>query len=319
MTPDDKALLSVLLDDEASPDEVARALALLERKPDLMDYVERHQWIRAHWQKEYAGPQLDLRAGIWDKIAADASASEAGLVDELALRREARGLAKVMSQPEDDEMQTTVIEVDGPLASRDSNQESVSDEAQPEQQVVAMAGDVPVAKKRWWQPVAQMAVAASVCFGVVGLWYFDQPANTLAPTTNLVAGTDTQAVPFNDEVARSQTAVASQLAASNNRAKVASTAPVTSTPVVGGIGQGANLILPSAAQGIPQIALEQPLSDSMNFVSLESLAAKERARLQSYYMMHTGNSALMQPVQGMQLVRIVDTPPSPQLRSTGGQ
>jgi hypothetical protein len=56
----------------------------------------------------------------------------------------------------------------------------------------------------------------------------------------------------------------------------------------------------------------------INFVSLDSLAERERARLQSYYMMHTGNSALMQPGKGMQLVRIVDTPPAPQLRTANG-
>lgn len=319
MTPDDKALLSILLDDEASPDEVARALALIERKPDLMAYVERHQWLRAHWQKEYAGPQIDLRAGIWDKIAADNTASETGLVDELALRREARGLAQAMNYSNDvatDATQdhvthTTVIEVDGPLAPKAPAGESATQQVQQEDDAAVSVSAMPNPQKRWWQPVAQLAVAASVCFAVVGVWYFDQPGTAAAPPASLVADSGVQAVPFNDAVARSQTAVASQLAASNNRASVASTSPTT-LPV-------SNLVLPGAVQGVSSVAFEQSLPEHNNFVSLESLAAQERARLQSYYMMHTSNSALMQPVQGMQLVRIVDTPPSPQVRSTEGR
>lgn len=338
MSPDDKALLSVLLDDEASPDEVASALALLERKPELMSYVDRHQWLRAHWQKEYAGPQLDLRAGIWENIAAEDKASEAGLVDELALRREARGLAKVMNQTNSSDdatsaesEQTVVITVDGPLAPSvpvaQSEVASASEASIADVRTETAVAMSQVPQKRWWQPVAQFAVAASVCAGVVGMWFFEQPPTTVTRGANLVAGVDAQPVPFNDEVARSQTAVASQFVASalNNGATVASTGALSSgqqSP----IGRS-TLVLPNALAGntvvggavAPQLVVEPPVHESTDFVSLESLAAQERVRLQSYYMMHTGNSAMMQPAHGMQLVRIVDMPPSPQLRAVSGQ
>jgi hypothetical protein len=348
MNPDDKTLLSALLDDEANPDEVARALELLERKPELMAYVERQQWLRAHWQKEYSGPQLDLRAGIWEKISAEVSASEAGLVDELALRREARGLTKGLSVPEVQAPETRAKKVGNPEHRRLVEADASFAPLTAEQQVGREAGSATdaatnvatsaeeqpsVRQKRWWQSAAQFAVAASVCFGVVGIWYLDQPNNLPETSSAAVLATNESVpvqVPFNESVAGSQTAVASKLAASlNNRATVAA---------AGSLGAGQpGALLPHVVMdqdAAPQLFVSKATPEnpglngtsdysahtgSLNFVSLDSLAAEERARLQSYYMMHTGNSALLQPIQGMQLVRIVDTPPSPLLRSASGQ
>ncbi|MEJ2668832.1 MAG: hypothetical protein P8077_00750, partial [Gammaproteobacteria bacterium] len=73
--------------------------------------------------------------------------------------------------------------------------------------------------------------------------------------------------------------------------------------------------LPVHTAESPRSSLSETVSHSTasdsavaQFVPLNSLATQERARVQAYYMMHTGNSALMQPLQSMQLVRIVDTP-----------
>lgn len=326
MSPDDKALLSVLLDDEASPDEISLALELLERKPELLSYLDQQQWLRVHWQKEYAGPQLDLRGGIWDKIAEEDAASEAGLVDELALRREARGLAKAISGTASPAETEEKAELEQVMAqSADAQTASIYSGQSTEQSVVEAVNDKRV-QKRWWQPMAQVAVAASVCFGVVGLWYFEQPSTAVTPAVEATLATNQLAnesnilvassVPFNGDVASSPTAQARRFL-ENNPLPGAALAGLESAPQ-----STPSVVVPTVPQGVvagPQVAVQpQSVPEMINFVSLDSLAERERARLQSYYMMHTGNSALMQPGKGMQLVRIVDTPPAPQLRTANG-
>jgi len=259
MTCEHESLINKLLDGEASPEEVLAALDLLDNKPELMAFYQRQQWLRAHWQKEYLGEPVDLSQGVWDALD-QAATSEDGVdvVDELALRREAKQQAIDPKQPMEQNSQETA------------------------------PSSTPVFR-HWWRGLAQGAVAAMVCLVVVGL-YRDFGAHPgdgqpqLAVDHNNSTQVASTFVPADDRLYqdRLQRSAAQLVVAGQEE------------PLAKGSMEAGLLLASDSGEG--------------QFVSLEKLREQERARLATYYMMHTGNSALIQPQQSVQLVRIVDTP-----------
>ncbi len=307
MDDQDKELLSALLDGELSGHELETLLHKVHQSPELLEYYNHLQYHRAVLREGYCGRPLDLSARLRQQL-------QGVQEDNVLLLQTAYVAPQAVNDSPGSESETAV------------NSSLVN--AERHLGPVKSSGRSSFFKRfSGVQSLVQLGVAASVCFAILSVWTL-QTQNMNTPVESAIVADVTEVEQLDMPRTLAQVSTATTVA--------------TDLRKVPAVGQAAFTTVSSAsrpystqyAAGLPASALSEqnntvltrsrvvslPRSDVVpsrsNMVSVATLSPVEQSKLNSYYLLHTGNVVLHSSAGAVDFARVVDLPVAADFVST---